>query len=434
MPPIDTSETASRRLTGKWLVCACLLIVFAGFSLWHFVKPMPPGTHVASITDRVAESSAFFLCNCRPDASLLSRSLSAIDHAQQLILIDGTSSTPVLVQHLLARKRLRPQVKIVFLTDQRSAIPGNSLDANWVALESAGVIVVRINIAVLRDPNPLLALFWRLGITTRSSAESIDRRSLIVVDNGLGDWTTLLMSADPFAETASNDDAGVQISGPLAHQVLNSELAIARWSGNDDRLPAVPPIEGGGLGSVDVRFLTEGVIASNTLEAINSANKDTEIGIVMMSLSDMPIISALHRAVSRGVRVRVLLTGHQYPNPAVAAILAGTYSPPLNAPILLRWRSPLLPTLATRLIIVRNRAEVWLSIGSSDLTRRSLHDFNLEANVELRFTAHSKLAQEYLTYYDALWAAGVGYGLYSDESPGTYWRYRLLEELGMLSN
>ncbi len=429
-----TGQAALRIVTGIRVACASVLIICVGFSLWHFIKPMPAGTHVVSITDRVAESSAFFLCNCRPGTSILSRSLNAIDQAQQLILIDNTSSTPMLVQHLLARKRLRPQIKIVFLTDQRSAIPGKSLEAHWVALESAGVIVVRVNIAALRDPNPFVALLWRLGLTTRSNAEAIDRRALIVADNGLGDWTTLLMSADPFAQTGSNDDVGVQINGPLAYQVLNSEMAIARWSGNDDRLPAVPPIEGGGLGSIDVRFLTEGVIASNTLEAINSAKKDTEISLIMMSLSDMPIISALHRAVSRGVRVRVLLTGHQTPNPAVAALLAGAYAPSLNSPILLRWRSALLPTLATRLVIVRNRMEVWLSIGSADLTRRSLRDFNLEANVELRCATHSKLAEEYLTYYDFLWAAGLNYGLYTDESPGAYWRYRFLEVLGGLSN
>ena len=40
--------------------------------------------------------------------------------------------------------------------------------------------------------------------------------------------------------------------------MIAGELQIAAWSTDDDRLPAGPPMQGRGVGSIDARFLTEG--------------------------------------------------------------------------------------------------------------------------------------------------------------------------------
>jgi len=89
-------------------------------------------------------------------------------------------------------------------------------------------------------------------------------------------------------------------------------------------------------------------------------------------------------------------------------------------------------------VLVYDRERLWLSVGSANLTRRSLDDYNLEANVALEMVRAAPLAQQALGYFETLWAnqAALGieysadYAVFADASQADYWLCRVLEGLG----
>jgi phosphatidylserine/phosphatidylglycerophosphate/cardiolipin synthase-like enzyme len=92
-----------------------------------------------------------------------------------------------------------------------------------------------------------------------------------------------------------------------------------------------------------------------------------------------------------------------------------------------------------KLIAVRRGDELWLSLGSANLTRRNLDDFNLEANLAITAPVHGTLARSVLHWFDTLWrnesAEALEYtadfSLYEDRSRIRYWRYRIMEATGL---
>jgi hypothetical protein len=80
-----------------------------------------------------------------------------------------------------------------------------------------------------------------------------------------------------------------------------------------------------------------------------------------------------------------------------------------------------------------------MSLGSANLTRRNIEDYNLEANVAIEAARSSPLGVQALEYFDTLWGnrAGVGieytadFGVYADPTQGHYWLYRVMESTGL---
>src|SRR6202046_4309183 len=85
-PPSAVPASRFRRTT-KF---AFLLLLLAWLSLvfWNSAKPLPPGTHIVSQTSRLSEAEVDFLSAMprRQDSS--APDLAAIDHAEQLIVLD----------------------------------------------------------------------------------------------------------------------------------------------------------------------------------------------------------------------------------------------------------------------------------------------------------------------------------------------------------
>ena len=78
-----------------------------------------------------------------------------------------------------------------------------------------------------------------------------------------------------------------------------------------------------------------------------------------------------------------------------------------------------------------------VSLGSANLTRRNLGNYNLEANVEIELGRTVPLAIEMREYFERLWNNEGGkqytvpYDAYRDDSALRYWRYRLMEASGL---
>jgi len=223
--------------------------------------------------------------------------------------------------------------------------------------------------------------------------------------------------------------------------MIASELQIAAWSTDDDRLPPAPQMDMRGVGSIDARFLTEGAIESALLDAIDAAGSDDEISIAVENLSDRRLIAASLSAVARGAHLQVLLARNRIPNQAVAAELlrdggvrsgvrSGTRG---GGRIEVRWYPIEQGAVRPALLIVRHRTDLWVSLSSASFTRRSLADLNLEAGVELRMPARAAPAHAVSDYFAAIWSSATADADTADESGFDYWRYRIAEATGLSS-
>ena len=103
--------------------------------------------------------------------------------------------------------------------------------------------------------------------------------------------------------------------------MIASELQIAAWSTDDDRLPAGPPMQGRGVGAIDVRFLTEGAIAAALRDAMAAAGGSDGSTLRWMT-SAIGASSKRRWMRPRAARdVRVLLARNPMPNLSVAGEL-----------------------------------------------------------------------------------------------------------------
>jgi hypothetical protein len=435
-------------MPGRFAKIAFLMLLPAWLALmfWNSAKPLPPGTHTVSLTSRLSESDIDFLYGPARSSDALAREASVIDHAEQLIVIDRSPVGRELALRLLARKRARPNLKIVLVTDPANEAFGGTPAHYLTSLEKAGIIVARVRLDRLRDSNPLYSGAWRLlfgwwsdpfdeppeQVTLRTWSRmqnsKADRRQLMMADDGSGGWTAVI---------APGAAAVLALRGSLARSMIASELQIAAWSTDDDRLPPAPQMDMRGVGSIDARFLTEGAIESALLDAIDAAGRDDEISIAVDNLSDRRLIAASLSAAARGARLQVLLARNRIPNQAVAGELlrdggvrSGEHG---GGRIEIRWYPIERGAFHPALLIVRHRTDLWMNLGSANFTRRSLADLNLEAGVELRMPARAAPARAANDYFAAIWSSATADTDSADESTLDYWRYRIAEATGLSS-
>jgi hypothetical protein len=422
------------KITFLAFLAAWLALVF-----WNSAKPLPPGTHIVSQTSRLSESDVDFLHGLPQRQDRLSREMSAIDHAEQLIVLDRSPVARELAEHLLARKRARPNLKIVLVTDPANEAFGGTPAQYLAALEQSGIIVARVRLERLRDSNPLYSGLWRLllgwwsepfdetpGQVTLASWSRMrnskaDQRQLAVADDGSGGWTAIVGPADA--------DAALVLRGPLARAMIGTELQIAAWSTDDDRLPPAPPMDLRGVGSIDARFLTEGAIESALLDAIAASGRDDQICIAVENLSDRRLIAASLAAAARGAHVQVLLERNRMPNQAAAGELLRDG----GGRIEVRWYPIGQGASSPKLLAVRHRNDLWVNFGSANFTRRNLGDLNLESSVELRMPARSAPARAVYEYFAKIWSGANREADAEEGSGAAYWRYRFAEATGLSS-
>jgi len=413
------------------------LLAWASIAVWNSIKPLPPGTHVASLAARLAETQVAVIDDFPRGGEIPARELAAIDRAEQMIVLDRCPLARDEAQHLLMRKRQRPNLKIVLVSDPLNEAYGGTPAQYLIALEQAGVVVARVRLNRLRDSSPLYSALWRSGvawwsdpfdeapgrINLRSWLRGLnfkaDHRQLMVADDGAGGWLSII--------PGGAGDLAVELRGGLARDIAASELQIAAWSTGDDRLPAAPPAGGGGVGSIDARFLTEGAIRSALLEALGAAAGGDQIGIMARAMSDRQLIGAAVRAAQRGAHVQALLDPEEPPNRAVAGEMTRTGAGRIEV----RWFAGRAAAAHTALAVVRHGGELWVSLGAADFTRPSLDDFNLEAAVELRLPARAAAARSFAAHFAEQWSSAAPYARSADESPGAYWRYRVRQTAGL---
>jgi hypothetical protein len=412
------------------------VLIWAGVAAWNTIKPLPEGTRVASLTARLDESQLDVIDDSAGGRNILARELAVIDRADQMIVLDQAPLARETGQHLLIRKRQRPHIKIVVLADPLPEIYGGTPAHYLDSLERAGIIVARVRLGRLRDPLPWYTALWRTGIgwwsdpydeivpraglraSLRRSNFKADRRQILVADDGSGGWVGV-------APAVSGGGIAVAIAGGVARDMAASELKIAGWSMDDDRLPGIPPPASLGVGAIDARFLTEGAIRTALVDAFATAVEGDEIRLATPAMSDRSLVTAMLHAAARGVRVRVLLEADALPNRTVADELLRRAAGGIEV----RWLAA--GAMSSSLAIVRHRRELSVDLGAADFTRLSLDDLNLSAAVDFRLQDRAAAAHGFMDAFETRWSAGVQDAPQAGGDTSGYWRYRALQAAGL---
>lgn len=408
------------------------------------------------------------------EQTIYDRILQAIDEAESFIVIDmflfngyfdhGQSFPPLsatLTDKLIARKQERPELEIVFITDEINTTYGSHPSPLLQRMETAGITTVITELDRLRDSTPIYSGLWRtffrwfgesgtgwLKNPLAESAPDITVRSYLKLFNVKAnhrkviatDQTTIISSANIHDASAFHSNTAFAVSGGIISDVLASELAVSNLSGGT-KLPSNPSGDEAKSGDITVRLLTEGKIYKHVLESLAQAEAGDTVWMGMFYLADPKVVDGLIEASDRGANVRLILDPNEnafgnekigIPNRPVAALLQEQS----EGRIQIRWYNTSNEQYHTKMTVITGPSQTVIHSGSANLTKRNLDDLNLESNLMIEAPADSELTAEVLQYFERLWTNQDGeytldYNAYRDKTvPIKKWLYRLQETLG----
>jgi phosphatidylserine/phosphatidylglycerophosphate/cardiolipin synthase-like enzyme len=505
-----SAAPSTRRPRYRRAITATLVGIWLVVAGWEANKPLPPGVRTASAWHSVPAQDVTFIADITSaDAygrsvssqAIFDETLKLVRTAREFLVLDYfmfnsrrgelDAASPLirplsatLRDALIERRQALPGLKVLFITDPINELYGAIPSSDLRLLQAAGVDVVVTDLDPLRDSNHLYSSAWRLAIewwnpSPRSEGSfpnplpdsttpltfgawarlinfKANQRKVIIGDDGKGGLVGIVGSANPHDASGADSNVAARVSGPVLSSLLESELAIARFSGWQG---AITPPSGvsdtaasspdGNAGIPDgksarVQMLTEGAIRDALLERIDAAVRGDSVDIAMFYVADRGVVDSLLAASRRGVNVRLILdpnkdaygqTTSGLPNQPAASELVSES----DGAIHVRWYRTHGEQFHTKLVMVYGPERLWLTLGSANLTRRSLGDYNLEANLAIEVVRGSPLALQTLEYFETLWnnraSLGIEYtadfAAYADPGQGHYWLYRFLEGSGM---
>ncbi|HET9862624.1 MAG TPA: phospholipase D-like domain-containing protein [Steroidobacteraceae bacterium] len=496
-PPVESPRNWHIRR----LVSYGFLLLWIAVGAWNVYKPMPNGTRVRGDVVATPLNQLHFLTDLTGadvfgtpivDQQIFDAVLRVIGEARQYVVVDfflfnaqrgAALDTPPrrelsaqLRDALLARKQAIPGLQVLVISDPINDVYGSLPSPELAALRTAGIDVISVDLDALRDSNPIYSAFWRLtmkwwsgdgrgegwlpnpldagpdqvsfGAWARLLNFKADHRKVLIADDGMNGITGVVTSANPHDASSSHSNVALHFSGPALLPLLESELALAREAGWDSQWQPPPPAPSPPVANpaeaAQVQVLTEGEIGAAIVRNFTSTRVGDSIDVAMFYLSERNVIEALISAAKRGVAVRVILdpnkdafgrTKNGIPNRSVATELAGAS----DGAIKLRWFRTHGEQFHTKLVAIRTQDEYWFTLGSANLTRRNLENYNLEANVAVSVPPTSDLAAKIGAWYEMIWSNHgppdleytADFGAYADPSQGTYWLYRFMEATGL---
>jgi phosphatidylserine/phosphatidylglycerophosphate/cardiolipin synthase-like enzyme len=469
-------------------------------AIWNLCKPLPEGMAIrGAIVETPLNQLQFLADVTSADAfgspvihqQIFDAALKIVNEANDYLVLDfflfnsqrgelldnppHRALSAELRDALLARKRAMPHLRVLLIADPINDVYGGAPSRDLAALSNAGVEVVRTDLDSLRDSNPVYSGFWRLTMKWWSGDGSGDswlpnpldagpdevsfgawarllnfkanHRKVIIGDDGHGGMTGLVTSANPHDASSSHSNVALRVAGPALQPLLESELALAKRAGWKQEWTPTAPTANTAMApenTARVQVLTESEIRAAIVRNFGSARVGDSIDVAMFYLSEREVIQALLAAAKRGVAIRVILdpnkdafgrTKNGIPNRAVATELAAAS----DGAIKIRWFRTHGEQFHTKLVAMRTATEFWFTLGSANLTRRNLDNYNLEANVAVSAPLNADIAINITRWFDSIWTNHgppeleytAEFGTYADPAQGTYWLYRFMEASGL---
>jgi hypothetical protein len=479
--------------------------VWCGTAIWHVAKPLPPGTDVTGSFMPVPEDSLRLLTDVTSadhhgalssQQSIHAATLALVRDARHFLVLDyflfnaqgGPTRAmryqrglrPVageLVSALRELKARQPDLPVLVLLDPINDYYRGSAPPMLAELHPLGVEVVVTRLDRLRDSNPVYSATWRLlgawwlkpegegGWSNRLDAAGPDvrlgallrilnfkanHRKVAITATADAVLRGIVSSGNPHDASSAHSNVALQLDGDALRPLLDSELAIAQFSGwRGSREPFVrsapavaTAMAAATTGDTRAAIVTEGAIRERLVQKLAGIGAGDAIDIAMFYLSDRSVIEALLAAVRRGAAARVLLDPNKdafgfeksgIPNRQVAAELIAANAGALE----LRWIRTHGEQFHAKLVAARSGNRLWLMLGSANLTRRNLGGYNLEANVIVDAPGDGALARDVADWFQMLWTNRPGAthysadaAVYAEPGAGRYWLYRFMEASG----
>jgi phosphatidylserine/phosphatidylglycerophosphate/cardiolipin synthase-like enzyme len=193
--------------------------------------------------------------------------------------------------------------------------------------------------------------------------------------------------------------------------------------------------------NVKINLITERKIKNEIIRVFKHTKEDNIINMAMFYLSDREIINELINASKRGVKVNIILDPNKdafgykkngTPNRQVAHELIRKS----QGKIKIRWYNTHGEQFHTKLIIVKINGRSMFILGSANLTRRNISNFNLETDVLVNCPENG-LSQTVEDYFKLIWGNldgnnyTVDYGHYTNKNIFSHILYRVQEVTGL---
>jgi phosphatidylserine/phosphatidylglycerophosphate/cardiolipin synthase-like enzyme len=288
------------------------------------------------------------------------------------------------------------------------------------------------------------------GVTARSWLSLLNfkanHRKLVVTDaateQGERKVVSLVTSANPHDGSSAHSNVAVRVDDSLWQDIVASEQAVGNWSGK--RIAGVEGKVDDQQGQVKVQMLTEGAIREKIVELLEEAQAGDEIDLAMFYLSERSVIDSLVKASERGAAVRLVLdpnkdafghTKNGVPNRPVATELISK----TDGNIKVRWCDTHGEQCHTKLVLLSLGDRRVMVLGSANLTRRNIADYNLETDVLVSSSEENEALSAAGEYFEEIWTNGsdkvftADYGVYGEDSWYKKVMYRVQESTGLSS-
>ncbi|MCM3112989.1 phospholipase D family protein [Lederbergia lenta] len=431
------------------LLILIFLIVYIGTIAYHENKTLPNGISYEGDIHYLSDESVSFLYdltykdggNTKKEQQLFKRIFTAIDEAEQFIVLDlflynayydkglnfpKLSST--LTNKLVTKKLKNPNMEIILITDEINTSYGSHENKQFEKMKRNGINVLHTDLDTLRDSNPLYSAIWRMffqwfgqsgkAYIPNAMADQAPRmtiRSYLKLMNVKAnhrktiatDKTAIILSGNPHDASANHSNIGFELNGPIIADLLKSEQAAANLAGGK-KLPGYQYDQSHTPGPLAVQLITEGKVFKAALNAIESAGDGDEVWLAMFYLADRKIINSLLAAHERNADIKIILDPNEnafgakktgLPNRPVAREL----DQKTNSGIQIRWYNTTEEQYHPKLMYIKKKEEAIIIGGSTNFTKRNLDDLNLETNVLIKAPNDTKIITELDHYFHRQW-------------------------------
>ncbi len=475
-----------------------ILILFGWLTavgIYQSNKPLPEGINFRSEVHQVAEGDIEFLAdltyedadgNIIYDQEIYNTIDSLVSVAKKYIFIDmflfnsfkGPANfayrdlSKELTQTLISKKIAYPDIKIDFMTDPLNTLYGGYKSPELQLLQKSGTNIIIADLRKMRDNTYLYSPVWRTFIqwfgnndeggrfknplliggkkvTLRSYLAfgnlKANHRKVIVVDSG-DEMVSLITSHNSHSASSDFSNVGLMVKGDIWKDIIYSENAIANFSGGKLQidLPIIKKSD-----SIEnnlpykITFLTEKEINRELVNSFSNLADGDSLMLATFYLSKRDVIKSILKASENGAYIRIILDpnkdGFGYekygtPNQASAhELLKKT-----DGKIKLRWYKTHGEQFHAKFNYIKYiNGTSKVILGNSNLTKKNLGGFNLEAELMVEANSSTPLIREIDDYYEKIWnningnIYTIEYDYLKDESFWKMLNYRFKEATGI---
>ncbi|WP_323704003.1 phospholipase D family protein [Mammaliicoccus sp. Dog046] len=470
----------------SWLLCALLILVII-VSIYHVFKPLPHNVSTLSpesrtnnlelLTDVTYQSGN----KVKAKQEIFDKVNETIEEADDFIIMDmflfnaykmDDRSYPNiadrLTKSLVAKKKSNPNMRIIVVTDPLNTFYGSYTPPNIKELKENNIEVHYTNLRKLRDVNPIYSGGYRTfgqwfgnsengmlrnplsqqapNVTVRGYLDLFNlkanhRKTLVTEKHGM------VLTSNPHDSSGYHQNVGVRFTGPLQKSLIKSELAVANMSGAHYSADDFNIKENSWDDDDDysVQLATEGKIKEQMIKHIRKLQSKDRLSIGMFYLSDRDVVNELVKASKRNVDVKLILDINKdafgrkkngVPNKPVASELINRS----NGNIKVRWAITHGEQFHSKYLLMEQHEnkDATMILGSANLTKRNIGDYNLESDIIIKGKQDSKPFKKLSNTFNDEWnnknhKMTSQYSDYKDESLLKKVLYRIQEKTGLSS-